>query len=107
VSKEQTNKEQYLINATGPAAALKSMKSELMQNLASSGLIEANKTGGINIDTETMQIITDGETCQNFYALGHITNGLLLDVNAVWFNVKTIGNLCHHLVNDIKSESTI
>jgi uncharacterized NAD(P)/FAD-binding protein YdhS len=107
VSKEQTNKEQYLINATGPAAALKSMKSELMQNLASSGLIEANKTGGINIDTETMQIITDGDTCQNFYALGHITNGLLLDVNAVWFNVKTIGNLCHHVVNHIKSESTI
>ena len=106
-SKKETFTEQFLINATGPAGALKSMKSDFLQNLSKSELIEANKTGGIEINTETMQIVKNGEPYSNFYALGHLTNGLLLDVNAVWFNVKTIGKISHHLINSIKSGSTI
>ena len=103
---DQASTEKYLINATGPASAVKDMKSELMQNLAEAGLVESEKTGGIKIHTETMQVMKKGKTCHNFYALGHITNGLLLDVNAVWFNVKTIGNLSRHLINNLTLEST-
>ncbi|TDE14684.1 FAD/NAD(P)-binding protein [Dyadobacter psychrotolerans] len=107
VHDDKTTSEKYLINATGPASAVKDMKSELIQNLSASGMIEAEKAGGIKIHTETMQVMRKGKTCHNLYALGHITNGLLLDVNAVWFNVKTIGNLSRHLINNLTLESTI
>ncbi|MCF2517500.1 FAD/NAD(P)-binding protein [Dyadobacter sp. CY351] len=93
--------ETFVINATGPASAVKVMKSELMQNLAKDGLIEPEDAGGIKINTETMQVITGKSAYPNFYAVGHITNGLLLDVNAVWYNVKTIGNLSRHLISQI------
>ncbi|TLV03463.1 FAD/NAD(P)-binding protein [Dyadobacter luticola] len=93
--------EKYLINATGPASAVEHMKSELMQNLLKSKLIDPDPVGGIKINTETMQVISGDQVSPNFYAVGHITNGVLLDVNAVWFNVKTIGNLCRHLTAQI------
>jgi len=99
--------EKFLINATGPASAVKDMKSELIANLAKDGLIESEKVGGIKINTQTMQVITNGKSCPDFYALGHLTNGLLLDVNAVWFNVKTIGNLSQHLINSITGENSL
>ena len=99
--------EKFLINATGPASAVKDMKSELIANLAKDGLIESVKVGGIKINTQTMQVITNGKSCPDFYALGHLTNGLLLDVNAVWFNVKTIGNLSQHLINSITGENSL
>ncbi|MCF0059131.1 FAD/NAD(P)-binding protein [Dyadobacter sp. CY356] len=104
---DKSDKVEYLINATGPASAVKDMKSELVQHLAKTGLIEPEKTGGVKINTETMQLIQQGKSVPNFYALGHLANGLLLDVNAVWFNVKTIGNLSHHLINNILSENTL
>lgn len=97
----------YLINATGPASAVKDMKSELIQQLAKAGLIEPEQTGGVKINTQTMQLIQRGKSVPNFYALGHLANGLLLDVNAVWFNVKTIGSLSHHLINSIQIENTL
>ncbi|MCF2505613.1 FAD/NAD(P)-binding protein [Dyadobacter sp. CY107] len=97
----QESVEKYVINATGPASAVKMMKSELMQNLAKANLIEPEDAGGIKINTETMQVITGKKAYPNFYAVGHITNGLLLDVNAVWFNVKMIGNLSRHLISQI------
>ncbi|MCF0065237.1 FAD/NAD(P)-binding protein [Dyadobacter chenwenxiniae] len=97
----QESVEKYLINATGPASSVKMMKSELMQNLAKDNLIEAENAGGIKINTETMQVIAGKKAYPNFYAVGHITNGLLLDVNAVWFNVKMIGNLSRHLISQI------
>ncbi|MCE7064978.1 FAD/NAD(P)-binding protein [Dyadobacter sp. CY326] len=93
--------EKYIINATGPAASVEMMKSELIQNLAKGGIIEPEPAGGIKINTETMQVITGHVPYPNFYAIGHITNGLLLDVNAVWFNVKMIGNLSRHLISQI------
>lgn len=93
--------EDYIINATGPASAVKMMKSVLMQNLAEDKLIEPEPAGGIKINTETMQVVVDNQPYPNFYAIGHITNGLLLDVNAVWFNVKMIGNLSRHLISQI------
>ena len=104
---DKKRKEKFLINATGPASAVKDMKSELVKNLATRKLIEPEKAGGIKINTQTMQVINRGKSCPDFYALGHITNGLLLDVNAVWFNVKTIGNLSQHLINSITGENSL
>lgn len=99
--KEQLANEKYLINATGPASAVKMMKSELMQNLAKEGIIEPDPVGGIRINPDTMQVTLDGKSTGGLYAVGHITNGTLLDVNAVWFNVKMIGKLCRHLTSEI------
>lgn len=105
--KKKTTKEKYLINATGPASGVKDMKSDLIQNLAKRNLIEPEKAGGIKINTQTMQIINEGKSCPNFYALGHLANGLLLDVNAVWYNVRTIGNLSQHIINRITGENSL
>ena len=103
----KTDRIKYVINATGPASAVKDMKSELVLNLAENNLIEPEKTGGIKINTQTMQIVQKGQSVSNFYAIGHLTNGLLLDVNAVWFNVKMIGKLSHHLIHTITGEDTL
>ena len=103
----KTDRIKYVINATGPASAVKDMKSELVLNLAENNLIEPEKTGGIKINTQTMQVVQKGQSVSNFYAIGHLTNGLLLDVNAVWFNVKMIGKLSHHLIHNITGEDTL
>jgi uncharacterized NAD(P)/FAD-binding protein YdhS len=98
--------EKYLINATGPAAQVKAMKSELMQNLSQSGVIEADPVGGIKVFTETMQVVSGETVNPHLYAVGHITNGVLLDVNAVWFNVKMIGKLCRHVTAQIIGQAS-
>lgn len=89
--------EHYVINATGPASHVKDMKSELMQNLNAGKVIDPDPVGGIKVNTETMQVVVGDHVNTHLYAVGHITNGVLLDVNAVWFNVKMIGRLCRHL----------
>jgi uncharacterized NAD(P)/FAD-binding protein YdhS len=104
--KGKKSTEKYLINATGPAAQVKAMKSELLQNLAESGVIEADPVGGIKVYTETMQVISGEAVTPHLYAVGHITNGVLLDVNAVWFNVKMIGKLCRHLTAQIIGQAS-
>jgi uncharacterized NAD(P)/FAD-binding protein YdhS len=105
ISKWQKSFRKYLINATGPASAVRAMKSELIKNLAEAKLIEPEPVGGIKMDTQTMQVVLSGKPVPRFYALGHLCNGLLLDVNAVWFNVRTIGSLSQHLLKTIVSEN--
>ncbi|MAN26198.1 MULTISPECIES: hypothetical protein [Mesonia] len=46
------------------------------------------KLTGIYVDERTMHVVTPQKDLP-MYALGHINNGMLLDVNSVWFNVKT------------------
>jgi uncharacterized NAD(P)/FAD-binding protein YdhS len=104
---DKSDKVGYLINATGPASAVKDMKSDLIKQLAADELIEPDPIGGIKINAQTMQVVQKNKSIPNFYALGHIVNGQLLDVNAVWFNVKTIGNLSHHLIQSLASEDTL
>lgn len=104
---DKSDKVGYLINATGPASAVKDMKSDLIKQLAADELIEPDPIGGIKINAQTMQVVQKNKAIPNFYALGHIVNGQLLDVNAVWFNVKTIGNLSHHLIQSLASEDTL
>lgn len=91
----------YLINATGPANTVDEMRSTLIQNLSSSGTIVPHEVGGIVIDPHTMQVVSSSGTAGRLYAVGHICNGLLMDVNAVWFNVKTIGVMIQHVVGTL------
>ena len=93
----------FLINATGPAKNVEKMDSTLLQNLLKSGVIEAHPVGGIKVDPDHMEIISSKTTHKNLYAAGHICNGVLLDVNAVWFNVKSIATLCKHITKKIKN----
>jgi uncharacterized NAD(P)/FAD-binding protein YdhS len=100
--KDREDESDYLINATGPAAQVKKMKSTLLQNLLQNGIIEAYPVGGLCIDPEKMEVISTKMNVKNLYAAGHICNGQLIDVNAVWFNVRTIAGLCEHITKKIK-----
>jgi uncharacterized NAD(P)/FAD-binding protein YdhS len=93
----------YLINATGPANKIEQMRSTLIQNLNEQGLIEAYKAGGILVKPHNMQLISSKAETKNIYAAGHICNGILLDVNAVWFNVQTIEKMCGDIIQKITS----
>lgn len=94
---------EYLINATGPAKNVEEMKSALLQNLLKSGVIEPHPVGGIKVDPDYMEVISSKTPHKNLYAAGHICNGMLLDVNAVWFNVKSIATLCKHITKKMKN----
>jgi uncharacterized NAD(P)/FAD-binding protein YdhS len=92
----------YLINATGPATKIEKMRSTLMQNLLKSGVVEDYPVGGILVDPDQMEVISQKNPHTNLYAVGHICNGILLDVNAVWFNVRCIAKLCKHITKKIQ-----
>ncbi len=77
-----------LVNATGTPSQVKGMKNRLIQNLFKKSFILPYKIGGIYVDERTMRVVTSQKDLP-MYALGHINNGMLLDVNSVWFNVKT------------------
>ena len=96
-NKGQTDKTKYLINATGTASRVADMKSRLIQNLHKDGIIEPFAAGGIRIDPRNMRVLSSKRETNNLYAVGHLTNGMMLDVNAVWFNVRTIANMCHDI----------
>ena len=64
------------------------MENALIQNLLKRETIIPHEIGGIYIDERTMRVVTPQQDLP-LYALGHINNGMLLDVNSVWFNVKT------------------
>lgn len=86
------NKESFtvdkLINATGTPSKVEDMKNNLIQNLLKNSIIVPYEVGGIYVDERTMRVVTPQKDLP-IYALGHINNGMLLDVNSVWFNVKT------------------
>nr|MBI1230530.1 hypothetical protein [Cytophagales bacterium] len=93
---------EFLINATGPSKNVEKMQSVLIQNLLKKGIIEAYPVGGIVVDPSKMEVISSKERVKNLYAVGHICNGLLLDVNAVWFNVQCIATLSEHIVKKLQ-----
>ncbi len=95
----QTLSTDYVINATGPGNSVEEMKSKLIENIHKSGLIESYPAGGIRINTQTMEAISSRHRTDGIYAIGHITNGMLLDSNAVWFNVRAIASMVKHIVN--------
>ncbi len=101
---EHTDHVNYLINATGPGTKIDQMKSTLIQNLRQATLIEAYEPGGIKIEPTTMQVVSNRAIQEQLYAVGHLCNGMLLDVNAVWFNVKTVARACKHMLTKATGE---
>lgn len=91
-----------LINATGTSSHLAQMECKLLDNLQKKGYLSSYPVGGSVIDELTMQAQSPNGG-EGIYALGHLVNGMLLDVNAVWYNVRTAAILCEHLLSKIKN----
>lgn len=86
-----------LINATGSASDLTQMNYRLIDNLMARGYLSAYPPGGALINERTMQAVSP-EGGDGIYALGHIVNGMMLDTNAVWFNVRTAATLSKDII---------
>lgn len=86
-----------LINATGSAAKLEEMQNILVENLLKKDYLKPHPIGGTVINPHTMQCISE-KGGEHIYAVGHLVNGMLMDVNAVWFNVKTIARLASEII---------
>ncbi len=91
-------KVQLLINATGSPSMLNQMESPLLANLVDRGYASAYQAGGLKVNEQTFQIISP-KGGEGIYGLGHILNGQLMDVNAVWFNVKSVSNMVKALTD--------
>lgn len=89
-----------LVNATGSAAELEGMDNLLIEDLLQKEYLTSHPIGGAVINPHTMQCISK-KGGENIYAVGHLVNGTLLDVNAVWFNVKTIARLASEIIFNI------
>ncbi|WBL24042.1 FAD/NAD(P)-binding protein [Zunongwangia sp. HGR-M22] len=86
-----------LVNATGSAGRLEEMDNVLVQNLLKKKYLKPHPIGGAVINPHTMQCISEAGG-EHIYGVGHLINGMLMDVNAVWFNVKTIARLASEII---------
>ncbi|GGZ20165.1 hypothetical protein GCM10007049_10890 [Echinicola pacifica] len=92
-----------LINATGSSSDLDQMDGQLIDNLLRKQYIQPYLVGGAVISERTMQLIAP-EGGDNIYAVGHLANGILMDVNAVWYNVQTISILVKDVLFRLKNK---
>ncbi|SHM70792.1 Uncharacterized NAD(P)/FAD-binding protein YdhS [Cyclobacterium lianum] len=86
-----------LINATGSPSALDQMENPLVSHLLEKKLIGSHPVGGAVVNPRTMQLLSPAGG-NGIFAVGHLVNGMLMDVNAVWFNVKTVRNLTQEIL---------
>ncbi|AGA77282.1 FAD/NAD(P)-binding protein [Echinicola vietnamensis] len=93
----------FLVNATGSSSALAQMESPLIHKLLERNYIQPYEVGGAVLNERTMQVISP-KGGEGIYAVGHIANGILMDVNAVWYNVKTIGTLARDIIFRLAEE---
>lgn len=92
----------YAVNATGPGGLVSEMKSKLIENIHASGIIEAYPLGGIKINPQTMQVVSSPHDTNCLYAVGHLTNGMLIDSNAVWFNIRMVATMVTDVVSRLE-----
>jgi uncharacterized NAD(P)/FAD-binding protein YdhS len=102
-TKTGTTEIKQLVNATGPATQLDKMDSRLIENLCKKQLLKEYPIGGTIVNPRTMEVLANKAGSQ-LYAVGHLVNGMLMDVNAVWYNVKTIQRLSHDIILKIRNE---
>ncbi|MDT0644759.1 FAD/NAD(P)-binding protein [Zunongwangia sp. F363] len=95
-----------LINATGTSSSLRGMDNDLVHALADKGYLKPYPAGGAVINPHSMQVISK-EAGNNLYAVGHLANGILLDVDAMWFNVRTISRLVNEIIFKVKENGDI
>lgn len=101
LEKDENRQVHKLVNATGSPSDLDQMDCPLIDNLLDKQMLYSYPVGGALIDRLTMQAVS-AEGGAGIYTLGHLANGMLLDVNAVWYNVRTAAILCEHLLCKIK-----
>jgi uncharacterized NAD(P)/FAD-binding protein YdhS len=92
-----------LINSTGSSSTLSQMNCQLIDNLLKKDYLTEYPVGGALINERTMQTISP-KGGDGIYALGHIVNGMMLDVNAVWFNVRTAATLTKEIICKVQNE---
>lgn len=90
-----------LINSTGSSSHLEQMNCTLINNMVKKSYLTSYPIGGAVINDRTMRVVSP-QGGEGIYALGHVVNGMLLDVNAVWFNVRTAGIICKDILFNIK-----
>ncbi|KEO73654.1 FAD/NAD(P)-binding protein [Anditalea andensis] len=90
-----------LINATGSPSKLEAMDCTLTSNLVKKGLIRPYEGGGALINELTMESL-NSKSINGIYATGHMVNGMLLDVNAVWYNVRSISSLTKDIIFKVR-----
>lgn len=100
-TREDSYRVDLLVNATGAATQLEDMDSPLIKNLLDQQFLKPYPLGGAVVNPRTMQL-GGGKAGKHMYAVGHLVNGVLLDVNAVWYNVKTIQYLCQNIILDLR-----
>ncbi|MGS2741634.1 FAD/NAD(P)-binding protein [Sinomicrobium sp. M5D2P17] len=95
-----------LVNATGSAGKLEKMDNILLENLLHKKYLQPHPLGGAVINPHTMQCVSE-KGGEHIYGVGHLVNGMLMDVNAVWFNVKTTARLAGELIFKITGDGRI
>ncbi|MGS2764238.1 FAD/NAD(P)-binding protein [Sinomicrobium sp. M5D2P9] len=95
-----------LVNATGSAGKLEEMDNILLENLLNKKYLQPHPLGGAVINPHTMQCVSE-KGGEHIYGVGHLVNGILIDVNAVWFNVKTIARLATKIIFKITGDGRI
>lgn len=90
-----------LINATGSPSKLEAMDCILTSNMIKKGLIKPYGGGGALINELTMEVLNP-KSINGIYATGHMVNGMLLDVNAVWYNVRSIASLTKDIIFKVR-----
>lgn len=90
-----------LINATGSPSKLDAMDCSLTANMVEKKLIQPYEGGGALINELTMEVLNP-ISIPGIYATGHMVNGMLLDVNAVWYNVRSIASLTKDIIFKVR-----
>jgi len=90
-----------LINATGSPSKLEAMDCSLTSNMVKKGLMNPYEGGGALINELTMEVL-NSKSIRGIYATGHLVNGMLLDVNAVWYNVRSIASLTKDIIFNVR-----
>ncbi|MFC4870746.1 FAD/NAD(P)-binding protein [Negadavirga shengliensis] len=93
-----------LINATGSPSKLEEMNTELVGNILKKDIIKPYPAGGAVVNERTMQLMAKNAG-DGLFALGHLVNGQLMDVNAIWFNVKTVKLLSQEVIFKIQQDA--
>ncbi|WP_114751882.1 FAD/NAD(P)-binding protein [Pleomorphovibrio marinus] len=92
IKDKPTESVQLLINATGSPGKLDEMESTLLRNMLNKGYLSPYRAGGVCVNEQILQLLSP-KGGSGIYGLGHILNGQLMDVNAVWFNVKCVSRM--------------
>jgi uncharacterized NAD(P)/FAD-binding protein YdhS len=96
----------WIINAPGPDRHIDLTQMNLIRYLIESGMAACSPYGGIKVDFETSALIKpSGKKNEQFYALGHPTNGTFYFVSSLEMISSRARKVATELVNQISKLS--